>query len=197
MVLNVEFARQTNTDTKKIPCGFNTRQNNTESQSLMTNQHWQQKSSMLASMPLCTKKKGKKRSTDINFQVFNVEFITMIRKKSVHCWVCIDKPTLTSMVFNAGFIALQKRKSILTLIFKSSKRYIKVFIVWFNHTSHIYTWKRMVFIIEFALTNQHWHQKLQCWLQSSTKQTNKKTTNQHWHFKPSLLVSTIKEWCPQ
>ena len=40
---------------------------------------------------------------------------------------------------------------------------------------HHYTFmvKRKVSIVEFASTNQHWHQKFQCWLHCSTKkQTN-------------------------
>ena len=158
MVLNVEFARQTNTDTKKIPCGFNTRQNNTESQSLMTNQHWQQKSSMLASMPLCTKKKGKKRSTDINFQVFNVEFITMIRKKSVHCWVCIDKPTLTSMVFNAGFNALCGKEKKSANISSRTQKHWHFKSSMLSSIPHHYTLMVKKKSVKFALTNQHWHQ---------------------------------------
>ena len=59
----------------------------------------------------------------------------------------------------------------------------------FNPTS-LYTWKRMVSIIEFALTNQHWHHAKA----SVLYKTNKQKTNRHLHFKLSMLAKTSQRY---
>ena len=102
--------------------------------------------------------KRKKRSTDINFQVFNVEFITVIRKKSVHCWVCIDKPTLTPKVFNAGFNALCGKEKKSANISSRTQKHWHFKSSMLSSIPHHYTFMVVKKSVEFASTNQHWHQ---------------------------------------
>ena len=172
-----------------------------------TNQHWHQRSSMLASMLYVYQRKKehwhfksyaktltfqvfdsesnhkiehwhfKSYAKTLTFQVFDSEsnHKLIVKKKSVHCWVCIDKPTLTPIVSMLASILYKNKQTNTDINFQVFKT---DFIVGFNPTS-LYTWKRKVSIVEFALTIQHWHQSLQCWLQCSTK----KKTNRHWQQK--------------
>ena len=156
----VEFAQQTNTDTKGLQCWLQC------SMYQRKKEHWHFKS----------------YAKTLTFQVFDSEFnhTLIVKKKSVHCWVCIDKPTLTPIVSMLASILYKNKQTNTDINFQVFKT---DFIVGFNPTS-LYTWKRKVSIVEFALTVQHWHQSLQCWLQCSTK----KKTNRHWQQKLQCLL---------
>ena len=142
-----------------------------------TNQHWHQKSSMLASMLYVPKKKRVltfqvvHKNTDISSLRCWVQSYTHCKNEKCPLLSLHQQTNTDTNSFNAGFNALQKKQTNTDINFQVFKT---DFIVGFNPTS-LYTWKRKVSIVEFALTIQHWHQSLQCWLQCSTKKKNKPT----------------------
>ena len=133
---------------------------------------------------------------------------TYMKRNGAQCWVCTtnqhwhkkdsmwlqystkqhwipitdDKPTLTTKVFNAGFNASmyqekRKKKEALTLIFKSSM------------LSSSLWYERKVSTVEFASTNQHWHQRSS--MLASILYVAKKKERQHFKSYAKTLTFQV------